>query len=164
VTRASLGRQYFEDIYARAPDPWRFATSDYEHAKYDTTLAALPEARYARGLEIGCSIGVLTRRLATRCDSLVATDISERPLRAARIRLADSPWVEFLCAAAPADWPEGTFDLIVLSEVLYYLSPADVDLMADRVLGALRPEGDLALIHWTGETGACCRRRIRCSA
>lgn len=152
MTRASLGRPYFEDLYAKTPDPWRFATSDYERAKYDATLAALPRSRYSRALEIGCSIGVLTRRLAARCDRLVATDIAEQPLRAARLRLADSPGVEFLRGAAPADWPHGTFDLIVLSEVVYYLSPTDVDAMADRVVGALQPEGDLVLVHWTDET------------
>jgi SAM-dependent methyltransferase len=152
VTTVSLGRAYFEDLYGKEADPWRFATSDYERQKYDATLAALPRARYARGLEIGCSIGVLTRRLAARCDRLLATDIAEEPLHAARRRSADAPWVEFARSAAPDEWPEGTFDLIVLSEVVYYLSPADVDRLAERILRSLAPGGDLVLVHWTGET------------
>jgi 2-polyprenyl-3-methyl-5-hydroxy-6-metoxy-1,4-benzoquinol methylase len=152
VTTASLGRDYFEDRYAREADPWRFATSHYEHEKYDATLSALPRARYARGLEIGCSIGVLTRRLATRCDRLLATDVAERPLREARLRSADAPWVEFSRSAAPAEWPEGTFDLILLSEVVYYLNRADVDLLSERIVGSLIPQGDLVLVHWTGKT------------
>ena len=101
MTTASLGRDYFEDLYAKEADPWRFATSDYEHEKYDATLAALPRARYARGLEIGCSIGVLTRRLAARCDRLLATDIAEEPLREARLRSANAPWVKFAAAPPP---------------------------------------------------------------
>ena len=32
---------YFERLYARDPDPWRFATSEYERDKYAATLAAL---------------------------------------------------------------------------------------------------------------------------
>ncbi len=120
MTTVSLGRAYFEDLYASDADPWRFATSGYEREKYDATLAALPKARYASGLEIGCSIGILTRRLAARCDRLLATDIAEEPLREARRRSADAPWVEFDRSAAPSEWPEGTFDLIVLSEVVYY--------------------------------------------
>ena len=149
---ASLGRDYFEDLYAHELDPWRFATSDYEHEKYDATLGALPKARYAHGLEIGCSIGVLTRRLAARCNRLLATDIAEEPLRAARLRSADAPWVEFTCSAAPGEWPQGAFDLILLSEVVYYLSRPDVDLLAERVVGSLACGGDLVLVHWTGET------------
>jgi SAM-dependent methyltransferase len=149
---ASLGRDYFEDLYAREADPWRFATSSYEHEKYDATLDALPRARYARGLEIGCSIGILTRRLAERCDHLLATDIAEEPLRQARLRAADAPWVKFTCSAAPGEWPQGTFDLILLSEVVYYLSREDVDLLAERVVGSLACKGDLVLVHWTGET------------
>jgi SAM-dependent methyltransferase len=152
VTTASLGRDYFEDLYVKEADPWRFATSEYEHEKYDATLYALPRARYARGLEIGCSIGVLTRRLAARCDRLLATDVAEEPLREARLRSADAPWVEFRRSAAPGEWPEGRFDLILLSEVVYYLSRADVDLLAERVVGSLAPRGDLVLVHWTGKT------------
>ena len=152
MTMASLGRDYFEDLYAKEADPWRFATSDYEREKYDVTLDALPRARYARGLEIGCSIGILTRRLAERCDRLLATDIAEEPLRAARLRSADAPWVEFARSAAPGEWPGGTFDLILLSEVVYYLSRAAVDLLAKRVVRSLASGGDLVLVHWTGET------------
>lgn len=152
MTPSSLGRDYFENLYAKGADPWRFATSDYEHEKYNATLGALPRARYVRALEIGCSIGVLTRRLAARCDRLLATDVAEEPLREARLRSADAPWVEFRRSAAPADWPEGTFDLILLSEVVYYLNREDVDLLAERVLGSLAPGGDLVLVHWTGET------------
>jgi SAM-dependent methyltransferase len=152
VNPSSLRRDYFEELYAKDADPWRFATSPYEREKYDATLAALPKARYARGLEIGCSIGVLTRRLADRCDRLVATDIAQEPLEEARRRSADAAWVDFRRGAAPGDWPEGTFDLILLSEVVYYLSRSDVDLMAERVLSSLVPGGDLVLVHWTGET------------
>ncbi len=86
MTRASLDCQYFEDLYAKDPDPWRFASSDYERRKYKVTLAALPRGRYARALEVGCSIGGLTQKLAARCDRLLAIDIAEGPLRAA------NPW------------------------------------------------------------------------
>lgn len=152
MSAASLSRDYFDDLYAKAPDPWSFASSGYERAKYDATLAALPKARYARALEVGCSIGVLTKRLAARCDALLATDIAEEPLKAARGRCADLPHVTFVQASAPAEWPEGRFDLILLSEVVYYLSAADVERLAARVLGSLDEGGDLLLVHWTQPT------------
>ena len=152
MTKASLGRTYFEGLYAKDADPWSFVSSDYEREKYDVTLGALARPQYARGLEIGCSIGVLTRRLADRCESLLATDIAEEPLFEARRRCADAQWVKFARMAAPGEWPSGWFDLILLSEVVYYLSAADVDHLAERILGSLAPRGDLVLVHWTEET------------
>ncbi len=68
----SLPPRYFDDLYAHDPDPWQFETSAYEAAKYDATLDALPIERFASALEVGCSIGVLTARLAPRCDELLA--------------------------------------------------------------------------------------------
>ena len=149
---ASLDRSYFDSIYEADADPWRFASSPYERAKYAATLAALGGRRYRLALEVGCSIGVLTRSLAERCDALIATDISDRPLAEARRRSADAPWVRFERMAAPKEWPDGRFDLILLSEVVYYLAPDDVAALAARVRDTLALGGDLVLVHWTGET------------
>ena len=115
---SSLRRAYFEQLYGPDPDPWRFATSAYEREKYQSTLDALPRPHYESALEAGCSIGVLTRRLAARCDRLFAFDIAAAPLAAARRRCADAPGVRFARMTAPEDWPEGCFDLILLSEIV----------------------------------------------
>lgn len=151
MTRASLPAAYFEALYAGDPDPWRFASSPYEREKYADTLAALAP-RYRRGFEVGCSIGVLTAALAARCDALLAVDIAEAALRAARERCADLPQVTLARMAVPGAWPDGAFDLILLSEVLYYLSPPDLAQVARQVAGSLAPGGDCVLVHWTGET------------
>ncbi|MET7243903.1 class I SAM-dependent methyltransferase [Methylobacterium sp. EM32] len=148
----SLPRGYFDERYAADPDPWNFETSAYERDKYDATLAALPSPRYAAGLEIGCSIGVLTAALAPRCDTLTALDVAEAALDQARARCRDLPAVRLMRAQVPGEWPEGTFDLILLSEVVYYLDAGDVARLAARVRGSLRPGGDVVLVHWTGET------------
>lgn len=144
---------YFEALYQADPDPWCFAGSVYERGKYDATLAALPRPRYARALEVGCSIGVLTADLAARCDDLLAVDAAEMALATARRRCAGLPNLAFRRLWLPDEWPAETgFDLILLSEVLYYLVPADLVRLAARVQGALRPGGDVLLVHWTGET------------
>lgn len=148
----SLTAAYFDKLYGDDPDPWRFATSDYERAKYDATLAALPAARYGRALDIGCSIGVLTRALAERCDAIVALDPSPVALEAARARCADEPHVTFRQGSVPALWPDGSFDLILLSEVVYYLDRPDLDRLAAQVGEAIAPGGDVVLVHWLGET------------
>ena len=148
----TLPPSYFDALYERSPDPWGFETSAYEDAKYAATLAALPEARYGRALEVGCSIGVLTCRLARRCDRLVALDPAARALARARQRCRDLPHVDFMKGLAPADWPEGTFDLILLSEVIYYLGPDDVSELAARVARSVAPGGQVELVHWVRET------------
>ncbi len=148
----SLAPEYFARLYAARADPWDFATSAYEAEKYAATLAALPRPRYAAAFEPGCSIGVLTERLAPRCAHLLATDVSETALAQARQRCAGLPEVTFEQRDLAERFPAGTFDLIVLSEVGYYFSRPDLEILRARIAEALAPEGHLLLVHYTGET------------
>ena len=143
---------YFDDIYAANRDPWAFATSAYEREKYAATLAALPKPRYRNALEVGCSIGVWTKALAARCDRIVAIDVARAALDQAEARCLDEPHVFFHQMQVPFEWPEGRFDLLVLSEVIYYLDRADVVRVAERAAACLEPGADIVLVHWTGET------------
>jgi hypothetical protein len=148
----SLPADYFAGMYATDGDPWGFTTSPYERDKYAATLAALPRGRYRSAFEPACSIGVLTHALADRCDRLTASDLVSTALDAARARCADRPWVSFRQGAMPAQWPEGRFDLIVLSEFLYFLDRTDLATLVARVGGAIEPGGDIVLVHWLGPT------------
>lgn len=150
--RHTLGPAYFDALYASDPDPWNFAASSYEQDKYVLTIKALPRPRHQSALEIGCSIGVLTRLLASRCDALLAIDAARMPLAEAKRRCADWPSVRFEQMFVPEQWPNGVFDLVVLSEVVYYLSREDVDRLAARVTRSLAPRGAVILVHWTGST------------
>ena len=145
----SLPPAYFDQVYAANADPWHFETSNYEHAKYAATLAALPRQHFDCGLEIGCSIGVLTALLAPRCHQLLAVDVSAAALQTARQRLAAAPQVLLRQMALPHHFPRGDFDLVVLSEVGYFWCEADLALAAQRMVAALRPAGVLLLAHWT---------------
>ena len=144
----SLPAAFFDEFYGDEPDPWGFASRWYEERKRAITLACLPRARFRRLFEPGCSIGVLTAELAGRCDSLLATDISEIPLRTARQRLAGAPHVEFQTMAIPREWPTGKFDCIILSEIGYYLGEDDLAQLLERLPGALEPGGILLACHW----------------
>lgn len=148
----SLPPGYFDALYEASPDPWAFETSAYERAKYAATLDALPARRYGRALEVGCSIGVLTRRLAARCDALVAMDPARRALERARARCRDQHHVQFVEGQAPGDWPPGRFDLVMLSEVVYYLDRHDVTRLAARVAASMERGGHVELVHWVRET------------
>ncbi len=148
----SLPPSYFDDVYAADADPWRFETSPYEARKYAATLAALPRDRYASAFEAGCSIGVLTHALAARCDRLLAVDVSEAALARARARCADQPHVRFERRVLPGEFPDSggaPFDLVLVSEVGYYFSEADLGRFRARCAATLAPGGTLVLVHWT---------------
>ena len=148
----SLGRGYFDALYAATPDPWNLAASEYEREKYADTLAALDGRRFRSAVEIGCAIGELTAVLAPACDAYLGVDIAQAALDQARARNADAPNVRFERLALPDEAPAGRFDLIVLSEVLYYFSRADLARVAAWVEGALEPGGAVLMVHWLGET------------
>jgi cyclopropane fatty-acyl-phospholipid synthase-like methyltransferase len=150
--RQTLRPEYFDALYTADLDPWRFAASPYERGKYALTLEAMPKPRYRSALEVGCSIGVLTRSLAARCDTLIAIDAARTPLVEARKRCDDLPGVRFQHIFVPEQWPDGSFDLILLSEVVYYLSRDDVGRLAARVTNSLAKGGSVILVHWTGPT------------
>lgn len=148
----SLEPHFFEELYSRERDPWSFETSPYEAEKYRITIEAVASSPALRCLEVGCSIGVLTRRLAAVAEDLLATDVSATALRAAKQRCADLTNVRFRCVSTPDQNFHGGFDLIVLSEVVYYWDDHDLDLVAAGIIRALDRGGRLLLVHYLGET------------
>ncbi len=146
----------FDRIYAGNADPWNFASSAYERGKYAATLAALPTRRFVAGFEVGCSIGILTCQLARRCEWLLAVDVAEAALAIARRNCVDLPHVAVRRLQIPGDWPQQKFDLIVLSEVLYFLGPDDIARTAERAAASLLPGGVALLVNWTGQTDTPC--------
>ncbi|WP_028297236.1 class I SAM-dependent DNA methyltransferase [Olivibacter sitiensis] len=139
---------YFDALYDKGYDPWNFEGSPYEKAKYRRTMEAIPDRRYSSALEIGCSIGVFTQLLAPRCERLLAVDISEKPLAQAKERLHEQDHVDFMLAAVPQTFPDGTFDLIVMSEVAYYLSASELYETLQKIIGSLTAQGIFAATHW----------------
>jgi SAM-dependent methyltransferase len=148
----SLRAAYFEALYRRDPDPWKFETSEYEKGKYAATIAALGSERSECALEVGCANGLLTRALAAHCEALVAIDVSPTALRRAEARCADLSNVTFRLAGLPDDPIPGAFDLIVLSEVAYYWDARDAERAAATFRRLGRPGGRMLLVHWLGET------------
>lgn len=149
--KQSLNSEYFKDVYDANDDPWNFETSEYELKKYSSTINSLPKLKYKNALEIGCSIGVLTKLLAEKCDALLATDVSQKALDKAIKRLENSKNVIFKNAAFPQELPNGKFDLIVISEVAYYLSIEDWNTAMKKLLQILESGGNILLCHWLPE-------------
>ena len=143
---------YFDALYAADADPWRFETSDYEAAKYAHTISALPRQRYTAAVEFGCSIGVLTGQLAGRADAVLGIDVAQAALDRAAARCALLPNVRFARMRIPDEMPDGRFDFILLSEVLYYFDPPTLSRLANRLRSIAGPDTDLVLVHWLGPT------------
>jgi SAM-dependent methyltransferase len=144
----TVPHSYFDKMYAAAADPWGFGERWYERRKYALTVASLPEQRYASAYEPGCSIGVLSGLLAQRCESLLCTDGSAAAVDRARLRLAASPGITVEQRWLPDEWPAGRFDLVVLSELLYYFDAAALPAVLERALSSLTAGGTLLAAHW----------------
>ena len=150
--RPRVAPSFFEDLYQRSEDPWSFATSEYERRKYAHTLSSLGKPSFESALEIGCSIGVFTELLASVTEKLVAIDVSELALARARRRLHDRPGVRFARASFPEEMPTGRWDLIVCSEILYYLDGDAFALAVDRLRECLEAGSTVLAVHWRAPT------------
>lgn len=138
---------YFDRMYSASADPWRLGERWYEERKFAITLAVLPDARYRHAFEPGCSVGVLTAMLAGRCDRVTATDVAPAALDAARRRLTAGN-VTLLHRSLDQPWPATDFDLIMLSEVGYYLQPAALRELLDREVPRLTNPATIVAAHW----------------
>ncbi|MCH5643360.1 class I SAM-dependent methyltransferase [Gordonia sp. ABSL49_1] len=146
--RGNLPRSYFDAMYESSDDPWGFASRWYEQRKYGLTLAMLSSPRYQSAFEPGCSIGVLSQALAARCDRLLCTDVSERAVDLARERLRGADHVCLQVGDAFTQWPATSFDLIVVSELLYYHDEQALPRLIARLAKSLTPRGELVAVHW----------------
>ncbi len=144
---ATRGPDYFDALY-RAEDPFGYRASWYEQRKRELLVASLPQRMFANAWEIGCSNGELTAALAPRCHALLATDISSRAVELASQRNRRSRHVSVQCALHPDQWPSNQFDLIVLSEVGYYLSADALHECIGKIRSSLSDEGLFVACHW----------------
>ncbi|WP_406368497.1 nodulation S family protein [Streptomyces sp. NBC_00647] len=140
--------RYFDDQYARAVDPWHLGERWYDRRKYNLTMAALPRPRYLRAFEPGCSVGVLTELLAARCDQLLSTDRIAAAVEATTRRTSALDHVTVRRMTVPEQWPQDSFDLIVLSELLYYFDPRTRTRLLERSAKSLGEGGHLVTVHW----------------
>jgi SAM-dependent methyltransferase len=146
----------FEALFAQSDDPWKFKSRWYEARKRALTIACLPRRRFACAYEPGCANGELTAVLAPRCDRLLACDGASNAVKIARKRMANLDHVEVRCARIPDQWPkEEHFDLIVLSELAYYLQPSGLTETVARVRASLIVGGTVLACHWRPRIEGC---------
>lgn len=152
---SSVADAYFERLYAECDDPWAFRERWYERRKRALTLAALPRDRYRTIFEPGCANGELSVLLARRCKRLVCADTSAAAVELARRRLSRDSNATVQQARLPQDWPEGEFDLIVFSEMGYYLDRPDLLKTIEHMRASLTANGSLLACHWRPRIDGC---------
>jgi len=139
-------KSYWEAVFARE-DPWDYESA-YEQRKYRHTLEMIPGDPFPEVLELGCAEGVFTQMLAEKAENVLAVDISERALERAKKRCASAANVRFQQHDIANGLPDGAFDLIVCSEVLYYLrDAAAVAAIARQMKERLPVGGHLLMTH-----------------
>lgn len=150
-------RQYFEQLWADG-DPWTLETSAYDQGKYDREIEMLGGRRVGAVLELGCAAGSFTRRLAPLADRIVGVDVADAAIARARAATAP-PHVEYRVADLMAFDPvaEGPWDLIVLSETIYYVGWQypffDVAWLARQLFESARPGGTLLMTNTAATHG-----------
>jgi SAM-dependent methyltransferase len=139
----------FEQKFLANIDPWNYTTSPFERYKRDVLLLACGCRTFGRGLELACAIGVTSRCLAQRCLRLLAVDSSLTALAEAKMRTRDGERITFRHAVLPNETPRGPFDLIVASEIAYYISQRALYRLLHDLEMALAPSGRIVFLNHT---------------
>jgi cyclopropane fatty-acyl-phospholipid synthase-like methyltransferase len=157
----------FERRYRRDGDPWHYRESEYERAKYDATLSACGPGPFGSALELGGSIGVFSARLAGRCETLITIDLSPTAVAAARAQLIGFAHARPIVGEIPAAIGPDSHDLVVASEILYYLDDEALAATFERLREVLIGGGRMVAVHWRTpgperpQTAAAVHARLR---
>lgn len=136
----------FEDKFGADDDPWRTFSDRDEAVKRSAILHGVGPGPIGRVLELGAGNGSNSVALAGRALRLDATEGTASGTRLIRDALHGKR-ARAVQLALPARFPRPVYDVVVLAELLYYLSAADMARVAGDVAAALRPGGRLVLGH-----------------
>jgi SAM-dependent methyltransferase len=139
---------HLRSLYANTDDPWDFANSAYEQERFAATRKALMRDHYHSALEIGCGNGALAVHLAPLCQRYTGMDAVERAVVSARERV---PGGTFQMGCYPCPLPGARHDLIILSEVLYFLIPDAIAQLGDDIARSA-PGAEVLCITFLGDT------------
>lgn len=144
-----VSRDHLHALYAETSDPWNFENSEYELAKFAATLAALSKPHYISAFELGCGNGQLARHLVRVCDTYIGMDAVAIAVEAARRAVPDAC---FIRGFYPCPLPAERFDLLILSEILYFLGPDSLQKLSSEI-ATTWPNAEVLCVTWLGETG-----------
>ncbi|WP_242121031.1 class I SAM-dependent methyltransferase [Sphingomonas lacusdianchii] len=137
----------FERTFAADPDPWQTFRNRDEAVKRDAILHAIGAGPLGRILELAAGNGSNSVAIAPRALRLDATEATGAGTALVARALAGVPRARAIRLAVPAHLPRTAYDVVVVAELLYYLTPGAMRRTARDVAAALRPGGTLVLAH-----------------
>ena len=106
------------------------------------------EGRLGKVAEFGCGTGFMTKVLAGKADSLIATDLSDGMVRLAKESVTGFANVQFQVADCQSTaFPDREFDTAILSLVLHHVENPDKTLSEMKRI--LKPGGTLIIANLT---------------
>ncbi len=149
------GADHFSRLYGDGRDFWGVRDRPYEVAKREAAAAFLGGWRGARGLELGCGEGFLSARLlrAGTVGAIVGIDLDPGIVARARQTHGSLEGAAFRQGRMPEDFPDAPFDLLVVSEMLYFLDEREIAGLVERATQAAGPGALCLLVNYLGPTG-----------
>lgn len=143
-----VGRDHLQALYAGTSDPWNFRQSAYEQGKFAATRRVLARRHYESAFELGCGNGELARQMVDICDRYTGLDAVQTAIDAARVAV---PTARFIHGYYPCVLPNCDFDLLVFSEILYFLDHDSLRKLASDIETSW-PRAEVLCVNWLGET------------
>ncbi len=144
-----VSTEHLHGLYSDSDDPWNFRTSAYEQAKFAATRRALSRGRYRSAFELGCGNGELAKQLVDLCVRYTGMDAVNRAVDAAREAV---PSASFVTGFYPCAMPQDDYDLLILSEILYFLDQCSIERLAQDITASW-PHAEIICVSYLGETG-----------
>lgn len=138
----------FDAKFAAADDPWRTFDDADEALKRRAILHAIGPGPWGRVLEVAAGNGSNSAAIAPRALRLDATEATASGTRlVAKVLRPDSSRARAIRLELPARLPRARYDVAVVAELIYYLSPREMVQTAHDIAVVLRPGGTLVLAH-----------------
>ena len=154
----------FDARFRADADPWGTTRKRDEAVKREAILQALGAGRRGVVWELASGNGSNSAALARRALRLVATDGSPRAVELTAKALDTHPNAVAQEGCLPDGLPEGGVDAVVVAEVLYYLTSAQIAQLGRKLASTLRPRSRVVLAHHLTDFSDTASRPADCHA
>ncbi|CAL9218135.1 unnamed protein product [Arabidopsis halleri] len=133
--------------------------SDLDKEERPEVLSLIPPYEGKSVLELGAGIGRFTGELAQKAGEVIALDFIESAIKKNESVNGHYKNIKFMCADVTSPdlkIADGSIDLIFSNWLLMYLSDKEVELMAERMIGWIKPGGYIffreSCFHQSGDS------------
>ncbi len=142
-------RRNFKSIYATESDPWNIGNADSDRYNLYVDLITQNATGHEKILDIGCGFGAFLARFQGTFNKLVGVELSAEAVAKGKERF---PFIQFIPGSAdelagilPED---SSYDLIVCSDVIYYLNERGKHRLLRSIAERLSPDGIAFIAAW----------------